>query len=110
VTAQRSLRNLKPFPKGTSGNPGGRPKDGLLARIRAELERPSGVVEGGVPLTRADIIANTLVTLAEDGDLNAIKLVLAYTEGRPVQAVEHGGAIEHTVTIDAIRRAIGIIS
>jgi hypothetical protein len=108
MVSQRSLANLRPFPKGTSGNPGGRPKDGLLAKIRAELDRPSGVVEDGVPHTRADVIANILVTLAEDGDLDAIKLVLAYTEGRPVQAVEHGGQIAHAVTVSALRKALGV--
>ena len=106
---QRSLENLRPFPKGVSGNPAGRPKGlSLLARINAELAKPAGTTEGGRPLTQADVIAEGLVRRAASGDLEAIKLVLAYIEGKPAQVVAVGGRVEHALSIAAIRRAIGI--
>ena len=40
--------------------------------------------------------------------MSAAKLILAYVDGPPAQDVTVTGEIEHVVTIDAIRRAIGL--
>jgi Family of unknown function (DUF5681) len=122
VTDQRRLANLKPFPKGTSGNPGGRPKGlSITAAVRRELQESAPLLlarkvlgtdgaEGydAEPVTKADLVAARVVALAMDGDLDAIKLVWAYVDGKPAQAVDVSGRVEHNLTIEAVRRAIGL--
>ena len=71
----------KPFKKGQSGNPGGRPKGskGFKERCRAFAN------EEGL---------NTLIEIArESGDkdrLKAVELLLAYGYGKPRQALDIG--------------------
>jgi hypothetical protein len=78
----RSDTQWKP---GQSGNPGGRPKRKLISEaVLAELERPVG--RSG--RTRAELLARKIVRLAIGGDVQAAKLVLAYTEGLPVQHLD----------------------
>jgi hypothetical protein len=121
---QRSLQNLKPFPKGRSGNPGGRPKGlSITAAVRRELAEVADLLvartvmgEGDVErwqaeaLTKADVVAARVVAMALDGDLDAIKLVWSYVDGKPTQGLDVSGEVEHTVTIEAIRKAAGLIS
>jgi hypothetical protein len=116
--------HLKPFPKGRSGNPGGRPKGlSITAAVRRELQEAADLLiarkvmgEGDVErwqaeaLTKADVVAARVVAMALDGDLDAIKLVWSYVDGKPTQGLDVSGEVEHTVTIDAIRKAIGIVS
>lgn len=73
------------FVKGKSGNPSGRPKqkrisDALIAALISKAEDGE--------LTKAQAIAMELVDLAIGGDVQAAKLVLAYTEGLPKQPVD----------------------
>jgi hypothetical protein len=78
--------NLKPWPKGVSGNPGGRPKSKPLTE---ELERlleqkpPKGKGE-----TWAALIAQALVVKASKGDVRAISELANRLEGKPLQAIE----------------------
>ncbi len=76
------MRNLRPFPKGVSGNPGGRPR--VLAEIRA-LART---------YTEPALLA--LVEIMQHGQnesarVAAAQAVLDRGWGRPVQALEHSG-------------------
>jgi hypothetical protein len=79
-------KNLKPWPKGVSGNPGGRPK---LKPLTEELER---LLEQEAPKSKgqtwAAVIAEALVKRASKGDVRAIAELGNRIEGRPVQAVE----------------------
>ena len=78
----------RPFPKGSSGNPGGRARGPKLSTlIAAELEKAT--VEGSA-ITKAQVIAARLVNLAEAGDLGAIREVLDRLEGRAVARNEDG--------------------
>jgi len=78
-------RNLKPWPKGVSGNPGGRPK---MKPVTEELER---LLQQEAPekngQTWAALIAEALVRRAANGDVQAIAEVANRLEGRPAQAV-----------------------
>jgi Family of unknown function (DUF5681) len=81
----RNTRNLKPWPKGVSGNPGGRPK---TKQLTSELER---LLEEEAPKangqTWATVIAEALLTKARKGDVRAIAELANRIEGRPAQAI-----------------------
>jgi hypothetical protein len=83
--------NLKPWPKGVSGNPGGRPKK---KAITEELER---LLEEEAPnsdgKTWAATVAEALLRQAAKGDVRAITELANRIEGKPAQpvAAEVGG-------------------
>lgn len=74
------------FKKGQSGNPGGREKTKWLTQaLRMELaQNPK----------RARTIADKIITMAEEGDLQAASLIFDRLEGKAVQQVQ----VEATVT------------
>ena len=74
----------RPFPKGVSGNPGGRPKkaDALSAQLRAVLDEQA---EGGK--TKGRLIADKLVELALAGNIHALTAVYDRMDGKPAQAL-----------------------
>lgn len=79
------VQNLTPWPRGVSGNPGGRPKrDSITAALRDQLEVQNTDFNGSV----ADAIAATLIRLALRGDVRAIREIADRTEGRPRQQLQ----------------------
>jgi len=75
----------KPFKKGQSGNPGGRPKTKeFVEAIRTKIKEADG------DRTKLETIAAKLVEKAVEGDLAAIKEVADRLDGKPVQALQHG--------------------
>ena len=75
----------RPFSPGTSGNPGGRPKDAesLSAQLReavAELDDTEGK-------TGARLLAEAMLKLAIKGNVQAAALIYDRLEGRPAQAL-----------------------
>jgi hypothetical protein len=81
-------QNLKPWPKGESGNPGGRPKK---KPITDELER---LLQEQAPdasgRTWRAVIAESLLRQAAKGDVRAISELTNRIEGKPLQAVQLG--------------------
>src|SRR5271166_3074377 len=85
-TVSGKPQNLKPWPKGVSGNPGGRPKAKPLTEELERLleqEAPNGKGE-----TWAARIARALVLKASKGDVRAISELANRLEGKPPQAIE----------------------
>jgi hypothetical protein len=80
--------NLKPWPKGVSGNPGGRPKK---KPITEELER---LLAEKAPhakgQTWAARIAEALLHQARKGDVRAVTELANRIEGKPLQALSVG--------------------
>ena len=80
------IENLKPWPKGVSGNPGGRPKTKVLSQAyRDQLEQ---VVPGDPQgSTFAEKIAEALATKALKGDVQAARELADRSEGKAQQSV-----------------------
>ena len=80
-----NIDNLKPFKKGQSGNPKGRPKKDkcipeILRRITAENDK-SGV-------TKLNLILNNVVNEAIKGDTWSIQFIADRMEGKPAQVIQ----------------------
>jgi hypothetical protein len=86
------FENLRPpWPKGQSGNPGGRPKKTVLSdAMKAQLEMP--YPGDKKKRTWAEVIAEKTAKKAIEGNIYAVSELGDRTEGRPRQAVELGGA------------------
>jgi hypothetical protein len=84
---KRRLANLKPFQKGVSGNPAGRPKSLTLSEaFRRQLSQPVPGDEQG--RTFAELIAVEMCQRAMTGDVAAAKEIADRTEGKPRQSVD----------------------
>jgi Family of unknown function (DUF5681) len=79
-TRQRCLENLRPWPKGVSGNPAGRPKDTFLSQERRKfLDRPLSAEEYNRLVT---VIVKRVFKRAVSGDLRASVEICNRIEGR----------------------------
>lgn len=86
----------RPFPKGTSGNPKGRPKEpwtwaGVLKRI-AEEEQANGT-------ELKELMGKALIKEALKGNVQAIKEFGDRIDGRAKQQHEHTGNVNSTITV-----------
>jgi len=83
-------QNLKPWPKGVSGNPGGRPKKTPLAdACRELLNRPGPGDRSG--RSYAEAIAEKLAKKALAGNIPAAREIADRAEGKARQAMELSG-------------------
>jgi hypothetical protein len=97
---ENSLKNLRPYKKGKSGNPNGRPKGSksvstVLKKLLKEEIKYTTIHTGGkeVKLTLADALAYNLYKTAlhsdrEDIKLKASDMIMDRTEGKPLQSIE----------------------
>ena len=81
--------NLKPFVKGQSGNPKGRPK---MPDIRDAMTALLADEKNGK--TALDSILTRLKQMALDGNLKAAEMLLNRAYGQPKQQIDHTTAGE----------------
>ena len=88
------LNNLKPFEKGESGNPNGRPKGAknrsTIARrwleVNQSLKNPlTGEQE---TMSQEDLMTLALIKKAREGDVTAYKALMDSGYGAPLQQIE----------------------
>lgn len=77
----------KPFQKGQSGNPAGRPKLRDIKEVLTDLLSQEKNKQQLV-----DAVMNVVVNKALKGDLKAADMLLSYTYGKPTQKTEITGA------------------
>lgn len=78
-----TIPNAKPWKKGQSGNPKGRPRKTELDQIIKDI---LGTETRGV--TEAEAIIHAMVKRAKEGDVRAASLIFDRAYGRVKQAVE----------------------
>lgn len=101
-------QNLKPFKKGESGNPNGRPPK--LPAIDELLDEVLGKEEDGKPQAKA--ILEKLLSKAKGGDIRAIEILLDRAYGRSRQAVDltsKGEAINTPMTDAQVDKLISAL-
>ena len=90
MSNSNSSKNLKPFKKGQSGNPKGRPKlpdiGKLIGKVLSEKQ------EGGQSL--AEEILRQGALKAAKGDARWAEIILSRAYGKPLQPINHSGKIE----------------
>ena len=110
--ARSSRRGEKPevagttWPKGTSGNPKGRPKKGTSW---AEVMRAKGdeVIDEATGRTRRDALADVAYLLANGGDTQALKLIMDREEGTARQSIDttHHNAAPSKIEITVVDKS-----
>jgi len=85
-TAKKQRVIGKPFPKGVSGNPNGRPK-GTISITAAIKKRLQEIPEGQKKTYLELLLTRILSKAIKDGDTNMIKQIWAYIDGMPKQTI-----------------------
>lgn len=104
ATTKRSTKNLKPFQKGQSGNPNGRPKGSpnaatVIKKWLLSGEKIKNPLTGKTEtLSQLDIVTLAQIKKARGGDTSAFNAVLDRLYGKPKQTLD----IDHTTDGESI--------
>lgn len=93
MAGKPTIENLKPFKKGQSGNPNGRPKK--IPELNVLLADVLGEQKDGIEAAKAILMA--LRAKATKGDVRAAEVLLNRAYGMPKQAIDMKADVE---TID----------
>jgi hypothetical protein len=89
---QNPIPGNKPFQKGQSGNPNGRPKlrdiKEVISDLLSQEKNKQQLIDG---------LMTVIVNKALKGDLKAAEMLLSYTYGKPTQKTEIVAEVETTV-------------
>jgi hypothetical protein len=97
VAKQRNIQNLKPFTKGQSGNPKGRPK---LPDIKEALAKILAEEKDGVNALEA--ILKSMRAKAAKGDVRAADFLISRGYGKADQRIEFEGQVPVQTIIQII--------
>ncbi len=91
----------RPFMKGVSGNPLGRPLKGqsITDCMREYLDLP----DEDTGVSRKEKLVRTVINMAMRGDVSAIKLVWAYSDGLPRQTQEIATPEDRKIIIEIVK-------
>lgn len=85
--SEKSLANLKNWPKGVSGNPAGRPKL-PFRKLKEIAEEILNEPDEATKQSKLEKVLRTWLQMAEDGDLKAGEMLFDRAYGKPVQHIE----------------------
>jgi hypothetical protein len=94
MAKKNPIPNNKPFPKGVSGNPNGRPRklphlDEILANVLGQEKEVNGE-----QITAAEAIIRSLLAQAAKGNIQAAKLLLERGYGLSKQTIDLKGDLQ----------------
>lgn len=99
---RKRVPNSGSFSPGQSGNPTGRPR---AKHFRRELLRQfNAEIANGI--RRGTVVADSAMTLAENGNLDAMELVRDTLDGRPTVAEESGANVGVSVSVEIISASV----
>lgn len=108
------IPNSKPFKKGQSGNPNGRPKG---SRNRATVAKEwlevaqnvkNPITGNNEELEQQDIMTLALIKKAREGDVAAYRELMDSAYGKAQQAIDHttkGKEISNTMKVEVVKSA-----
>lgn len=98
---EKRIKNLKPFVKGQSGNPKGRPEGSKSFRtlIKQFLETAEVDVKGEKKDGYYAVVAALYNKATKKGDIKAIREILDRIDGKTVQAIEQHNTGEQKLTV-----------
>ena len=88
--AKGNIDNLKPFKKGQSGNPNGRPKKEycLTDILKEQGETEDVQTSNGQKISRKNALGQKLWAMAMGGDITAMRYVYDRIDGKPNQTID----------------------
>jgi hypothetical protein len=106
MVRKRSLANLKPFPKGVSGNPGGRPRKRPITDeyfALANVEVPDKILKAlklpkGLTFSQANALRRFLDAMSKNGNQSS-KEIREAIEGKAPMRLEITGTERKEITI-----------